>query len=1300
MLQPPLPTRPVLPPFGYPPVEIESLLYNSIQSDESVGYMIYFHERPDLSAARELAWLNRGRYVVQRLQEAAARSQTGVRAYLDAQGARYEAFWIDNVIVVESSDLQTINGVLAHPGVSALRARRHPILYQPESVSAAAIIAGTESNIARVRADLSWALGFRGQGMVVGNIDTGVLYTHAALRTHYRGYLGGSYNHHYNWWDPYRSLIESPGDGHGHGTHVMGTMVGHDGGNNAIGMAPDATWIACRGCNTNNCTSSALLACAQFMLAPWDLAGQNPDPDRRPHVVNNSWGDCSQSYDGWYQGVVDSWVAAGIYPVFSTGNASNCSYSTPPPCGTVGNPARYGNVTGVGSTGTSNGLYASHSNRGPSDVADTINPLGYASIKPQVVAPGVMIRSAVSNGDTSYGYSTGTSMSAPHVAGLVALVWSAGPCLVGDYAATETLIMQTARPVTGGLPGACPGEGPGSQPNQSTGWGEIDALAAVQAAYELCSGGTLAGRITDAAAPATDLARVLVTVNKDGITRITHSNDTGHYSLRLSQGSHEVSFTRYGYLGATQSNVAIFENATTTLDVPLDPAPRHTVSGRITDGEAGWPLYARISIQGEPLSPPPDEDHIWSDRLTGEYALALPEGITHTLRVEAWAPGYTPVDIDLAPLQTGEIRDVTLEGGCAAPGRDTSAIIQSFDSGSLPTGWAVLDHAGSGAVWRFDHPDGRANLTGGEGGYAVAHSDAAGDVPVDTELRSPMLDMRGRSTVQLGFRHDFRSYSANEVADVDVSVDGGATWTNVWRHTGSDQRGPAHVSLDVSALAAGHSAVMTRFNYYGARNDWWWQIDDVWLGSPECPLQPGGLVVGTVYDANTGSAVLGAGLSDGHGHHATTAATDDPALDGALYVLFAPPGSQSVTASGLGYGPASAQVAVPDGGAVAQDFVLAAGRLHVEPTTLSAELTSGSTVTLPLTLTNNGDLAVTYQLSARSLSFEASQTLSGARVQVPAGATIADTARGGSARRDPDREAYDFILGDVRLAASTVRVLVLTPDVSGGNVGLLLTTLAAFPDLDVSLWDAETYGEPSVADLLAHDVVIVGNDLLWASMSKTVVGDRLADYIDAGGRVIEGLYLQSFDEWGFAGRYMADGYSPFTPASGDHFVSGSMVIVEPLHAVMSGVSAVTDTWGHQNPGLRDCATLLARWSGTNAPYIAVNNEVVALNQLIHHDAEWTGDVGIILHNAAVWLAQSSVPPWLNMVPATGTLFPGDSVIVNVRLDPAAGNAGRAGIHRAQIQVHTDTPYAQVIVPIEMTVRLHTWMRLPMVFKQH
>ena len=154
-------------------------------------------------------------------------------------------------------------------------------------------------------------------------------------------------------------------------------------------------------------------------------------------------------------------------------------------------------MTGVGSSGRQSRQYASHSNWGPTDKTQSTQP-AFIYMKPQVIAPGVSIRSSTPSGDTEYqdGWS-GTSMSAPHVTGLVALIWQAAPCAVGDYAVTENVIEQTAVHLiyNDGSP-----DTPTNYPNYATGWGEIDALAAVSYA-SVCAMGTLQGTARPVTAP-------------------------------------------------------------------------------------------------------------------------------------------------------------------------------------------------------------------------------------------------------------------------------------------------------------------------------------------------------------------------------------------------------------------------------------------------------------------------------------------------------------------------------------------------------------------------------------------------------------------------------------------------------------------------------------------------------------------------------------------------------------------------------------------------------------------------------
>jgi hypothetical protein len=253
-------------------VLVEPELQASMDAGAPTGCLIYFRDRPDLSAAFGMDWIARGRFVATALQETAKRSQARVRAVLDAQAVDYEPFWIDNVILVRASNRHTLNSLTGFPEIAALRARRTLHMVEPEKSLPTVEPSAVEPNVSHIEADRVWGMGFRGDGLVVANIDTGVRYTHKALQPHYRGNLGnGSYSHDYNWLDP-DSGNTAPYDDHGHGSHTMGIMVGGDGEANQIGVAPGARWIACDACSVDGgCPDEALLTCASGSSLPTPL---------------------------------------------------------------------------------------------------------------------------------------------------------------------------------------------------------------------------------------------------------------------------------------------------------------------------------------------------------------------------------------------------------------------------------------------------------------------------------------------------------------------------------------------------------------------------------------------------------------------------------------------------------------------------------------------------------------------------------------------------------------------------------------------------------------------------------------------------------------------------------------------------------------------------------------------------------------------------------------------------------------------------------------------------------------------
>jgi hypothetical protein len=439
---------------------VDPAVYAALDDGGTTEFFVYLSETADLSAAATLdSKVAKAEFVYQELTSTAERSQADLAAELTERGFDFTSFWIANTLLV-TGDRALVDELAARSDVASIEPNRELELIEPvEEQPADNSVQVVEWGVANINADDVWAnFGVTGGGIVVASIDTGVQHTHPALVNQYRGTATGSHNH--NWFDPTGICGASPCDNNGHGTHVTGTMVGDDGGANQIGVAPGAQWIAAKGCGTSSCASNTLLASGQWMVAPTDVNGNNPDPSMAPHVVNNSWGGGPN--DTWYAATVNSWVAAGIFPMFANGNAG-------PSCGSASSPGDYPQSYSVGAYDINNNI-ANFSGRGASQVD--------GSIKPNLAAPGVSVRSSVpTNGYANF---SGTSMASPHAAGVLALVWSAAPGLRGDIAGTRGVLDGTARD-TSNL--QCGGT---AANNNVFGEGRIDALAAVT----LATGGT------------------------------------------------------------------------------------------------------------------------------------------------------------------------------------------------------------------------------------------------------------------------------------------------------------------------------------------------------------------------------------------------------------------------------------------------------------------------------------------------------------------------------------------------------------------------------------------------------------------------------------------------------------------------------------------------------------------------------------------------------------------------------------------------------------------------------------------
>jgi uncharacterized repeat protein (TIGR01451 family) len=441
-------------------------------------FILYLKTQADLSLAASLPEkTSKGAYVYETLRQTAEQTQAPLRKVLDTLAVEYRPYWIANMIWVRG-DLTALQTLASQPGVAFLYA--NPTVKLAESPQEILLQQtqrpeGTEWNLALVNADDVWAAGFTGQGAVVAGADTGYQWNHPALIRQYRGWDGQTADHNYNWHDAIHSNdphtnpgnpcgfdSSLPCDDQGHGTHTMGIMVGDDGAANQVGMAPGARWIGCRNMEQGWGTPITYAECYQWFIAPTDLSGQHADPTKAPDVINNSW-SCPAS-----EGCTDPQVlhqavenvrAAGILTVQSAGNSG-------PTCSSIESPAAiYDASFTVGNTTNTDGLSAS-SSRGPV-VVD-----GSGRLKPDISAPGTSIRSTYPT--NTYAYLSGTSMAAPHVAGMAALLISANPGLSGQVDALERWITQTAVPINIPLE-TCGGMPSSTIPNNSFGWGRINA---------------------------------------------------------------------------------------------------------------------------------------------------------------------------------------------------------------------------------------------------------------------------------------------------------------------------------------------------------------------------------------------------------------------------------------------------------------------------------------------------------------------------------------------------------------------------------------------------------------------------------------------------------------------------------------------------------------------------------------------------------------------------------------------------------------------------------------------------------
>lgn len=381
---------------------IEPELLSAVRAsapDREFPVIVTLAERPDLAALQGLDRTTRRGRLVAALQSHAAAQQAPILGYLDNVGARNtRSLWMVNAVATTINGA-AIEGLATLPSVASVRA--DAVVAGPQTSFAGA--APQSWNLLMVNAPALWDLGYTGQGIVVANVDSGVDGNHPALAG---GWRGGANS----WFDP-RGEYAAPYHPSGHGTQTMDLMVGVNADGLAVGMAPDATWIAAKAFDdTGHASVSGLHLSYQWLVDP----DGNPASDDAPDVVNSSWsltsqGACSTEFEQDMQVL----KLAGIAIAFSAGNYGPSPGSDVSPANNAD-----GFAAGAVDVNADIGLFSS---RGPSACDGTIFP--------EIVAPGIEVETTDLSfgGMDLYAFVTGTSFSAPHVAGGMALLRQAFP---------------------------------------------------------------------------------------------------------------------------------------------------------------------------------------------------------------------------------------------------------------------------------------------------------------------------------------------------------------------------------------------------------------------------------------------------------------------------------------------------------------------------------------------------------------------------------------------------------------------------------------------------------------------------------------------------------------------------------------------------------------------------------------------------------------------------------------------------------------------------------------------------------
>ncbi len=608
--------------------------------------------------------------VIQELEAQAEASQAEVLSLLKAEEAKgnvtnIEQFWIANTITCQAT-ANVVNQLSNRADIMHLGLNKEVQLIFPEEIASTEgnemVRASVLPHITQINADQVWDLGYTGKNIVVAIMDSGTNTDHYDIRNHlWRGYVDTNDDNIPDTWVNGWNFVANNSnitDDYKHGSHCAGIVAGDGSSGMRAGVAPDASIMTLKTVNRAGGGSPAnMIKAVEFALK------------NGADVISMSIGFKNNQIDDATKAALrrtfENTLSAGVVACAAVGNDGDTygvpnnvdvPASCPPPYLHPDQKAICeGGLTSIISVGSVNSSdeYVRSSSCGPSmwnivienqyqyDDYPYDGENSFGLIRPDICAPGEMILSLNYTQNNKYTMMSGTSMSTPCVAGVIALMLEKNPDLTP--AQICEIIETTAKKLT-------------TSKSNNTGSGRIDALAAINAVNASTARPyvRLSHYPTKAFTPGN---------NQELNIRLTNSGQ-GVWEHSAEQETITTLSTNDQYITIVDPEKTIDNIAagqTTTLNYTIDIS-EETPNGHVayfyvtsSNGTSSYTDKFRIQVNAEALL-----------SVVSFSPEVLPKGINTSLSVTVQNTGNIPTLLNSKVILTSKTEGVTIISGEAS----------------------------------------------------------------------------------------------------------------------------------------------------------------------------------------------------------------------------------------------------------------------------------------------------------------------------------------------------------------------------------------------------------------------------------------------------------------------------------------------------------------------------------------------------------------------------------------------------------------------------------------------------------